>query len=224
MRMLSFTFCSLLLLGSCGVKENNGYRLGENRIFNPLVVDGAERRNLTQLCQALASKNARLPQMVGIELAFDVSNKRCEENNVSDPREVGVIIQRSGANFMFRQSNGLDFVYGDLETDTSGVMGIICQNMDELTSPMKTPNGSALWINTVGINESDCRATGQERCLQLVLGVPQGPDNFTVSSQEWIKFQIDPNRSHYGFFTERKTIAGSICGASKNTETRARLK
>jgi hypothetical protein len=227
--MSSLRFIPLLLmlayLAGCGRTDSGGYRLGELRSFSPSLVGGSERHNLTQLCQALASKGMRLPQMINTPMTFAVATKGCEEEGLGDALDIAVLIQRSGQDeFIFKQSaNGQDFVYRDLETHTSGIMGHLCQNLQELTHPLRLPNGSALWFSTLAINASDCSTTGQERCIQLDLGIPQG-DGFVITSREWIKFQIDPNQSGHGFFNERRTIARSLCRPYRNTETHARLK
>ncbi|MGE3608200.1 MAG: hypothetical protein AB7I27_01335 [Bacteriovoracaceae bacterium] len=218
----------LFLLMGCGKisSTNSSFTLREQRSYSPLIASADVKAELAVICNALAAKVNVLPQVLGSSFVFSLSTKSCEQSQLQAPQDVEVVIQRPVSNYVFKvKSSGLDFIYADVETPTSGQLGELCQRYANTLSPITNPfmlsNGNAVWFS-IG-NFSECSPTTAERCVQLETGAADGAQ-FKIHTKEWIKVRTDANYSRVGFFSQRTTISSSICGINGYTENKAVLK
>lgn len=222
--MKSFLLILFLVIG-CGKSPSSSSSkivLGQERQFNPVAVSGSLKDDIAVICQALINKSNALPGLIGSSFTYSVASKSCEQESLSGTSDVAVVIQKPAANFVFKvQSSGLDFVYSDVETTSSGIMGEICSRGDSLTNPFQLSNGSALWLTTGA--SSECTPGPGQKCIGIDTASVQGT-GYKVHTREWITFNTNSSLPRVGFFTERTTVSASICGTNQQTQTRAVLK
>jgi hypothetical protein len=214
----------VLLATSCGEIPKTGTLLGEERSFNPLVVNQQEEQRLQLLCARLNNKAQALSQGSAETFTFSVTEKSCEGTILSSNQLISTGLEvMQGSYRLRRNDNGALFVFPDLETNISGIMKEICGNLSGITSPKKIAGDNVLWFTTTNVSTSDCTPRGNEMCILLETGVPSG-SNYVVVAKEWIRFQVDPVLPKAGFYTERKKISQASCGQAKFTEIIATLK
>ncbi|HXH74234.1 MAG TPA: hypothetical protein VNJ08_04670 [Bacteriovoracaceae bacterium] len=200
--------------------------LGETRAFSPVVMSDAERTRLTTICNALTTKAQALAQVNTQNLSFSVSQRECSAAAGFLAGSVVIVPTTITANppeFKLRRAdNGNPFVYADLETSESGIMKTVCAELATATNPRRLDNGTSIWITTSDISTTDCNPKGNELCLQIETGTPNGT-NFDITTREWMKFQLDASLPRYGFFTERRTLTNALCGLNLTSQTQAIL-
>jgi len=210
--------------GNDNMKVNN--LLGETRAFSPAVMNDAERTRLTTICQALTAKAQALTQTNSQNLSFSVSQRECSAGAgflAGSVVTVPTTIVSNPPEFKLRRAdNGNPFVYADVETAESGIMRTVCSDLATATNPRRLDNGTSLWVTTSDISTTDCNPKGNEFCIQIETGTPNG-ENFDITTREWMKFQMDPALPRFGFFTERKTLTNALCGLNLSSQTQAIL-
>lgn len=220
----------LLFLLSCGKSSTTGMRVGEERAFSPLTVSASEKTRLTAICQALASKSQILDQSANTVYRFEVIRKDCKQSSFGALENVDVVIQKPVDRYVFkRKSDNFDFVFPDVETADSGVMGQLCSQLSTLTNPMKLTDGSAIWFSTQAASSGDCAPSGNESCVSLEKGSVIGDaeaaqPSYKIHTREWLKFQMQPTLARYGFYVQRKTISTAFCAINEELATQADLK
>lgn len=218
---------SLLLAISCGKTDYTGKTsLGQEKSFNPISADSALTSKLGIICQALGQKAQVLPQLAGVSnFVFDLSKRGCSDLSAGPVVPTTVQIQKPYNDFQFKLvGTSTDFVFPNVETNTSGVMGEICSALGSLTNPMKLSNGNVIWMS-VGIQSDNCRGSSTEDCLSIETGyLSYTSQLYVVSSQEWIKFVTTMNQPRTGFYTSRRLISNVLCAKDQSQETLAILK
>lgn len=193
----------------------------QSRRFDPISVAPEDQSRLKAICDALASKEERLPSLEGSEYTFAFAERGCNEAEPVPEKEVKVTIQREASHYIFRKSSEENFAFSNVETATSGVMSVICANIHDLRSPLQTSSKGAVWFTTF-TSQRDCASDYHSMCIHLAKGEHIGDLNYRVHSEEWIKFKVRDERT--GFFIERKLVGSADCSEGKTMEKRARLK
>lgn len=215
-------FFAFLLSVGC-VKENSEIPSSgmEVRRFDPLSVAPEDLSRLKAICDALASKEERLPSLESSAYTFAYSEKGCNESSPVPEKEMKVSIQKEGTNYVFRKGLNENFAFSNVETATTGVMAEICSNIHDLRSPLQTSSKGAVWFTTFA-RKTDCISDYNSICIHLAKGEYVGDVDYKIHSNEWIKFKVREERT--GFFTERKLVSNADCGEGKSIEKRAWLK
>jgi hypothetical protein len=217
---------SLLIMASCGNIDGVGTTtLGQEKTYSPVTADASLTAQLAVICQSLQQKAQVLSQLTTTPYVFDVSKKACTDSNYSSALKTPVLIQKPNSTYIFKLNpSGLDFVFPNVETDTSGSLGEICAALSSLTNPMKLQNGNVIWLSTAA-KDSDCKvSSGDERCLAIETGyLSYTTQMYVVNSKEWIKFYTLLNKPRTGFFNYRKLVSNAQCAVGETQETLAVL-
>jgi hypothetical protein len=192
----------------------------EYKRFEPLMVSPADHSRLRTICNALESKEARLPVLISSAYSFSYAQKACAENEIGEASNVEVTIQRPHSDYIFRQSNGDIFIF-PFETSLSGTMVEICANVQDLRSPLQTSSKGAMWFTTF-TSTAHCSPGTDSMCVHIQRGEHVNEMNYVIHTNEWITFNVRGSRT--GFFSERKLISQADCGPNQIIERRATLK
>jgi hypothetical protein len=220
-----------ILLASCGeygpISTLNTTKVGETLPLSGSPLSDTDRANLTTICNSLANKSSSLQSTVNSTLSFVTSQTDCSGNSMGSGT-TDVTIQNSGSDFVFKQKvNGLDFIFPNVETNTSGVMSPACQNVASLSvtsNAFSTPNGATtVYYTTTGISPTDCPIITGEQCVLVQSGQTDAA-GVRINTKEWIRFRISSTQGKLGFFTYRKKVAQSFCGVNETLTSQATLK
>jgi hypothetical protein len=222
--MKSSALFFLLLSVSCGkydMPSGSSNIIGEARALSS-TKSSSDISNLSVICAALSSKSFTLPQSLNSSLSFNTSQKDCSGNDIENGN-VDVVIQGNGSNYTFkRKADSLDFIFPNVETNTSGVLQDVCPNISSFSSPL-IQGSQATFFTTTGISSSDCAPTSGEICLQVSTGRVEGSQAI-IHTKEWIRFRVSSTQGKIGFFTQRKKVARSYCGENESLVFSATLK
>jgi hypothetical protein len=214
-----------MVISACGRVEPTQNRLGEMRSDAQALITPLERSRISSICNALNTKSKNLSQAALLSLSYSVRQRECSEElgGLSAASSVAVAIEAKAAGYKInRVDNGQPFIYPNLETTQSGMMGIICTNLDEATNPIRLENGNALWVNTSQISATDCNPQRNEICILIETGTPTG-NTYQIITKEWMKFQLDPLLPKLGFVTQRRTISSVFCALNQSSQLEALL-
>jgi hypothetical protein len=130
----------------------------------------------------------------------------------------------NSSGYVFKKSDGQNFIFPEVETASSGVFKEICSNLNQsaFSSPLRS-SGEALYFGTLGISTSDCPQRDGELCFSLERAFIQGT-TAVVHTQEWIRIRTNPQLPKIGFFSHRKRITKSFCGQGQSQVFTATLK
>ncbi|HXH29590.1 MAG TPA: hypothetical protein VNJ01_02145 [Bacteriovoracaceae bacterium] len=213
------------VLASCGEIKKSGNSVGEIRTFSPVTVDQNSAGRIATICQALAQKSQVLAQALNTAHTFEVNQTDCAGAPIdSGPTEVRIQKNANGEYVFRRTSDGLDFVYPDVETATSGIMSRLCANQEQLVNPFKIENDQVVWFRATGTSSEDCRPTSDELCILLETATPEYPGSYKIHTKEWVTFRVNTLKEKLGFFSQRKTVSSSICGLNQSRQIKATLK
>lgn len=218
--MKQIILLALLVSSGCIKSSEETAPAVTTRRFDPISVAPEDQSRLKVICDALASKEERLPTLEGSEYTFALAERGCNEAEPVEEKEIKVTIHREGSHHIFRRPTGENFAFSNVETATSGVMSVICANIHDLRSPLQTSSKGAVWFTTFA-NQRDCASDFNSMCIYLAKGEHVGDVNYRVHSEEWIKFKVRDERS--GFFIERRLVGSADCSEGKTMEKRARL-
>lgn len=219
-------FLSFLAL-SCGkidVTTSSSSSVGESRGINAFsALSTTDRNNILSVCNALTSKASVLPSFVGATYSFSSDTSDCERKKTSE-LNVETIIQSNGQNFVFkRKDNNQDFIFPEVETNTSGVLVEACNLLTGLQNPLVSGT-SATYVTTSGISSGDCTPASGEVCLSIEKAAQQG-NFFIVHTKEWLRVRVsNPTNARIGFVTQRKKVTRGSCGIGEVLEFQATLK
>lgn len=215
---------ALLGLISCSGDQPVGNDIGEVKTFDPLI-NYEDNDRVKAICGALAAKEGMLNVLVASakEYTFSYAQKGCEEEKMPEEKLVPTKILKNSAGYYFSSKNGEAFGFSDVETTNDGVMSLICNYGGTLESPLRSsPNSkSAVWWSTF-TDSSKCQAGFGNLCINIQTGSSSDGYNYTIHTNEWIKFKVlDENQ---GFFIDRKLVSKAGCKKGKTLEMRALLK
>ncbi len=223
MSKLSVLF--LLAVISC-VSENkiDPVTVGNLTRFEPRLLSFEETEKVAAICRALASKEELLSILVttGTEYNFSYAQKGCNDTALPLSKIVSTTIQTVGdSSYVFKAKENAVFGFPEVETSTKGVMAKICENLGNLMSPFQTSSSGATWF-TVNTASERCRPDSESFCIHIQRGTIAYDVNYTIHTNEWIKFKMGtPN---LGFFTERTLVSSAGCSDNKTIERSAVLK
>lgn len=225
---MKFGFLSLAFLAiSCGkidVTTSGSTTVGESRSVNALsVLSDTDRNNLTSVCNALGTKNSALPTFVGATYSWASATADCDKK-VTPELNVETVIQSNGQNYVFkRKDNNQDFIFPNVETNTSGILADACNFLNGLQNPLVS-GSTATYYTTTGISSEDCVPTSGEVCVSVETAGRSG-DFYIVHTKEWLRVRVSsPTNARIGFVTQRKKVTQGSCGIGEVLEFRASLK
>lgn len=213
---------SCLILSSCGGDYPHSQRLGQIRVFAPVVLDAENINRLTTLCNALNQKVQQVGIATSASATFNVVKSTCGKAQTSS-REV-VAVKGTAPFFFFERTDqghiGEPFSF-PFETHQSDIMGTICSGLGDPKNALMV-SGSPVWFSTTATR--DCAPRANEVCIFIEKGAKgQNATEYQVIEQEWIKFQLETGNPRYGYYNERKRITSLDCADDKVTEVRIRL-
>jgi hypothetical protein len=218
------------IVASCGkydVQGVSGSTVGEVKsLQTAAALSDADRTNLSDICSALSAKSATLSTVGSSVFTFSTSQMDCAKNETADSN-VQTVIQGAGGIYSFKlKSSGLDFVFPNVETNTSGILSSICSgvstSLSTLTSPLIS-GGEAIFFTTSGISSDNCQPGSGEKCVQIEKAIING-SSATVYSKDWLRIRTSTTLGKTGFFTYRKNVAQSYCAQGEAIITKATLK
>lgn len=222
---------SLILLSflalACGkieVTTKGSSTVGESRSVNAFsVLSSTDRNNLTAVCNALATKAAVVPSLVSSSYNFTANTTDCDDKLTAE-LNVETIIQNNGLNFVFkRKINNQDFIFPDVETNTSGLLADTCNLLTGLQNPLVS-GSSATYVTTSGIDPNDCTPLDGEICVSVEKAAQQG-NFFIVHTKEWMRVRVSsPTGARIGFWTQRKKVTRGSCGFDDVLQFQSNLK
>lgn len=168
--MMKYSLLAVMLLGSmaCGQydSDSTANSIGESRSANPLIVTSSDRGNLSSLCVALQKKAAALPSLPGTSFLFATKQSDCDGVTLIDA-DISVTLQAGGSGYIFKNTqNGLDYIFPEVETHTSGLLASVCGDVASFSNPIIDNDAqNALWVTTSGIPSKDCVPASGEVCV-----------------------------------------------------------
>jgi hypothetical protein len=215
-----------LFLFSCGdYKPGNGLynTVGEVRSLglSPSEVSSDTRATVVSICNALVQKESILSTALSTSHTFLTSQTDCQGNNISTGN-VNVTIQSNGQAYLFRKSDGGDFIFPNVETSTSGILADVCANVSNLTNPI-VGQTEVTYFRTTGIDPRDCTILTGESCIQVEKAFVQD-GNAVVHTRDTLRIRINSNQGRIGFFTQRNKVTKSFCGLNEVLSFSAILK
>jgi hypothetical protein len=212
----------LFLLMSCDAPvEEQGPGDSGAYIENIRVQDEEVNAKMRALCGALEVKSERLPDISdsGEVFKFNYSEKGCGVSKAT-MTEVETEISEVSTRYVFRNlSDGRNFGFPSVETESEGVFSRICQSVGELASPIQLTLSSIMTFTTKK-DSSECRTDSKGICVYLEKARLNSDNRYEVHTWEWIKIStVNPRK---GFFTYRKSISRDSC-AKGSSEKKAVL-
>lgn len=216
-----------VLLASCGKYESDVTRnlIGESRSGDTLAVTTTDRNNISSICTALAQKASTLASAVGSTHLFATQQSDCDGVTLIDA-DLNVVVQTSGAGYIFKKSSdGLDYIFPEVETNTTGLLANVCADTNSFVNPRIDPGtNSATWITTVGISSNDCTPTSEELCVQVETGSLNNDQTYTIHTKDWMRVRLTSTNGKLGFFTQRKKLTQATCATYKSQISQALMK
>lgn len=222
---MKFPLIALALLAvSCGEYKTAGVSLnkvGEIRAITSTQATATDRNNIVAVCNALAQKNAILSTAINSTHTFMAAQSDCTGNNMGSGL-VETVLQNNGRYVFKRKADGLDFILPDVETNEDGVFADLCAAVSNLQNPVTGTSGLT-YFSTSGINPADCTQASGEICVKLEKAFVNG-NSATVHTKEWIRVRVSGNQGRIGFWTSRKKVTQSFCGANEALTYQATLR
>lgn len=215
----------MAILSSCGDYKAGQFidsSVGEVKAISaPVLISGVEKDNLVSVCNSLSQKELVLDSALNTRHIFTANQTDCLGKTVFSG-DIPVTIQKTGTNYVFKKGDGLDFIFPNLETPSSGLFSDICSNLDGLSNPIIGQN-EVTFISSLGINPGDCSAAFGEICIKLEKAYVQGA-TAVVHTKEWIRVRTPSVQGLVGFFTLRKKVSRSFCPEGQTITSSANLK
>lgn len=218
----------LLFAVSCGRTDSIGVSdtsLGQVRSISSLsIVSSLDQQNVNAICQALSQKSQILSFAVGSSHTFMTAQADCGGTGAGSSSQEVVIVSNNG-NYVFkRKSDGLDYIFSDVETHTNGVIADLCSGGDDNVLSNPEVSGDRGTFFSTAVSRADCPAVAGETCLYIERGtVSQDRTQILINSQEWIRIRTNLSASKSGFFTYRKRFAKAFCSQGQFISTTATL-
>jgi hypothetical protein len=211
-------------LVSCAGEQPIGETVGESKTFEPLI-NYEDNERVKVICEALVAKEGTLNVLVASakEFTYGYAQKVCDEEKMPEMKDVPVKVMKSGKGYYFSPKNGENFGFSNVETSTDGVLNLICNYGSTLESPIRLSPTSktATWWSTF-TDATKCQAGFGTICINIQTGSSSDGFNYTIHTNEWIKFKV--SGENQGFFVERKLVSNAGCKKNKTLEMKAVLK
>lgn len=224
---MKYSLLALLTLAiGCGkydVRGTSSSGIGEVRsVANVIAAPGTTVQSVQAVCNALGVKEAALASSVGTLHTFTASQTDCDGNSTLNGT-FQVAIQRNGQDYVFTRTDGLGFVFPEVETRTAGIFSDICAQGTGLTVPLLTGT-EATFVSTTGFAGSECSPIpGEETCLVIERGPVQN-NSAIITSRDIIRIRTGGTRGKIGFFTQRKRVSQAFCSNNRAVTATATLK
>ena len=220
----------LFLLAACGGNPpgtNSDAVVGTQRSLSLINIESDDRAQLSTICNALGQKALALNNTTADTYIFTVSQKSCIQATAPAAFDESVYIKQAGNHYYFKRVlDNRDFIFSELQTPNSGLVGELCSKLSSTTNPITNPvvlsSGKAVWFTTK-VNSTDCSPTPQSLCLSVETGSPNG-NTYKITDRDFFRFQVDPTLPRIGFFLQRTNISTGLCAVNQTTEVRALLK
>ena len=209
--MKYFWIVAIFLTTACGKYDapTGNATVGQQRqVSTSRALGTSEQTSLSNICNALSVKASRLPQSTNAPFSFNSSQTDCIGTMISSGI-VATTIQTDGANYFFKTSTGMNFIFPDVETPTHGVFTQICSSIGNIQDVTTLSNGDAQFVTLSG----ECPSVGGETCVLIETGSPVSgvTGTFRIHTKEWIRLNTTATSSRYGFFTYRKKVSQAFC-------------
>ena len=216
-----------LLASSCGdYNYGESNRVGDIRSLNSIQMSSFEQQNIVRICEALQEKEQSLDSVTNTSFTFSTSQVDCDGNNVP-AEDMSVRIQNENGGYFFKQvSNGLNFIFPDVPTTSSGPVADICSSLSNLVNPI-IKGKEVKYFKTTGINPSDCETEGlNEICINVESATIQADGaSAVVHTKEWLRVRAySSDLKFIGYVTSRKKISKGFCGRDEVLTLKASLK
>ena len=206
---------TIFLISSCGkINLPEDSKLGQlvDPSTQPIVVGSSEHSKIKEICDALQTKTLTISALVNTDYMFSNTTKQCLDTNFSPMADANVKMVNQSGSLKFSEGNNL-FYFSDVETIDTGVLGFICQRLDNLASPIALDATNLLYFTASDFISTDCQNEPTQRCLKIEravkVAVSKTEDKGRVHTREWIKVRLDQPR--IGFFSYRKLISEAGC-------------
>jgi hypothetical protein len=206
---------TIFLLSSCGkinLPEDSKLATMNSLTSMPMVVGSSEHSKIKEICDALKIKSVTISSLVNSDYVFSNTSKQCSDTSFSPIAEANVKMVNQSGSLKFSEGNNL-FYFSDVETIDTGVLGFICQRLDNLASPIALDATNLLYFTASDFISNDCQNEPTQRCLKIEravkVAVSETEDKGRVHTREWIKVRLDQPR--IGFFSYRKLISEAGC-------------
>lgn len=211
----------LLTLTACGEYNVTGSSGGGNfaqRSMELSAVSGELSNAVVAVCNALGQKAAILPTAIGSTHTFTASQTDCDGNLLASAANITTIQGNANAGFSFRKSDGLEFIFPEVETPTAGQFVDLCNAVSSLQNPI---------IGTSEVTffqlSNSCPQASGEVCLELTKAFVQGnvavPHTITT-----IRVRTTTSLGRVGFWTYQNKVTKSFCAEGKTLTLSATLK
>jgi hypothetical protein len=210
---------------SCGseykIGGRSGSSVGATRSLAPVTVSQTERANLTTICNALAQKESQLNTIAGSTFSFQASQSDCEGNVISSG-VLNVVLQNALGEYVFRRSDGVDFIFPNVETTDSGMLAQVCPNVSNISNPIQA--GQDFLYVSAFEGMSDCPSVSGELCVR-VERASAADSSAVVHTVDIMRVRLPQANARYaGFFSLRKRLARSFCAQNEFIYQEATIK
>lgn len=216
---------TILLITSCGrVDSPSSGNVGGIMEMTAKSLSADEVSKLQSICTSLAAKVSSINVSPNNTYRFSVASKSCENDDFGSDSLVEVVVESTGSVYKFKRSdNNGSFVFSDVETANSGVMGEICAKIASPVSPFVNEADVAIKFDLS--NTPGCPG-GQGQCISIQKGIKTGNSgsNYEIVTSETMKFNTDSTRPRNGFYSYRSQQSNTSCGANSYSEVRVSLK
>lgn len=209
---------------SCGkydkVSTKNG-SVGSFKSISPVSFTQPEQATLTNICNALAQKAQNLAASAGSPFSFQSQQTDCS-GNVMNSSLVSVTLQSTGNGYVFKRPDGSDFIFPEVETNSSGMLAQVCPSLFNSSNPIQVGNDYV--FVTTSVDTAECVPASGEVCVQVDrASLSNGQAQVHTSEIMRVRIQSS-NNSLIGFFTFRKKFTRAYCGDNEAISLQATLK
>lgn len=213
---------SILVLGAaCGKYKvaPSSSMVGQKLQVSQLT--SLDRSNLQTICNALANKQV----VVNTNLNFNTFEGDCGGNTITNG-VVPTTIQQSGSSFVLkRKLTGQDFVFPDLESASSGLLGDACSRLGDpsFENPVESGSDRVTYSTTSG-DIAECSPQPEQLCVVVQKASLQNGE-YIVHTRDLMRVKVSnaSGTGKLGYFTFRKKIAKSFCGVNEQVVFSAEL-
>jgi hypothetical protein len=200
----------LILAVACGKMGEPTSGIGEEMGREVSQVSAADVASVKVICEALMKKNALAQTLQNTSYSFLVAKKECQDSIFGDKVEVPVIIKNSNDGYVFKQVDESLFYFPQIETHNSGVMEVLCKEVENLKIPVRIADNYVFFT----VNSPDCPFGKNEMCISFKKGLlNKETQKIKIHTSEAVRFRLIEPR--VGFYTYRKLLSQSTCETGK---------